>query len=155
MMLELGLRKKINIFIIPVWYNSDMNIRSMQLTDYPQVLRFWKEHYKVSSRDTKENIEVLLTKNPDISILAEEEGEIVGTALGSFDGRKGYVQKIAVAASKRGSGLGKELVSELINNLKRAGSHDIRVSCREELIPFYQKCGFELKEGLFQLQIKL
>jgi len=131
-----------------------MKIRRITPKDYPNVSRFWKKDYTFSKRDTKEKIAILLKKNPSLSVLVEENGEVIGTALASFDGRKGYIQKVAVREDYQGKGLGSRMVKEVIERVKRAGALDIRVNCSKESVSFYEKFGFKVKKGLIPLQIK-
>lgn len=71
-----------------------MLIRTITIDDYEKLFPFWKNNYFVSEMDNKEHFVLFLEKNPNLSVLAEENGNIVGTALGSYDGRRGYLQKV-------------------------------------------------------------
>jgi predicted N-acetyltransferase YhbS len=117
-------------------YAEGMEIREIDLADYTKVARFWRKYYRFSNRDTEEKIEIFLRKNPGLSVLVEEKDEIVGTALASFDGRKGYIQKVVVREDFQGRNLGLGLVKEVIKRLKKAGSLDIRVNCDKHLVFF-------------------
>lgn len=131
-----------------------MNVRSIKKDDVEVVYKFWQKHYKVSDRDTVDRIEKFITKNAGISSLAEEGGEVIGTTLGSYDGRKGYIYKVVVREDFRGTGLGKKLVKSTLDKMMEQGALDIRVNCDERLVEFYKSCGFNVKKGLVQLQIK-
>lgn len=131
-----------------------MDTRSIVNEDIEDIYEFWISNYKVSDRDTVERIKSFITKNPDISTLAEDSGKIVGTSLGSYDGRKGYIYKVVVDNEHKGTGLGAILVKETIKKMQDKGALDIRVFCDPTLIGFYEKCGFKLKEGLAHMQIK-
>jgi len=126
----------------------------MTLKDYGRVSGFWKKHYKFSKRDNRKKIEILLAKNPRLSLLAEKDGEVIGTALATFDGRKGYLQKVAIRKDCQKKGLGKKLVKVVISKLKKEGALDIRVNCDEKLVPFFKKCSFG-ESRVIVLKIKL
>ncbi len=96
---------------------------------------------------------MFLEKNPGLSTLAVDDDWIVGTALGAFDGRKGYVQKVAVKSSYRGKGLGQVLVKETIKKLRKVGALDVRVGCDKDLVSFYEQCGFKV-DGIIPMKIK-
>jgi len=85
--------------------------------------------------------------------LRDDDGQIVGTTLGSFDGRKGYIQKVAVNKDYQGKGVGQRLVNETIKKLEDAGALDIRVGCSEDLVAFYEKCGFK-RDTIVPMKIK-
>lgn len=120
-----------------------MNIRTIDLRDYQKLITFWKVHYFVNIMDNLERFELFLMKNPNLSIFAEEKGEIIGTALGSFDGRRGYIQKLVVHKDFRGKGIGKKLIKEIVKRFKVLGVLYIPISCETENVKFYEKCGFK------------
>lgn len=131
-----------------------MQIRTIVVDDFEKLSSFWKSNYFVSEMDNKEHFVLFLEKNPNLSILAEEDGEIVGTALGSYDGRRGYLQKVVTSKEMRNKGIGKQLVEEVIKRLKVAGALYVPISVEEELIPFYEKCGF-IKKDSFSMSLDL
>lgn len=124
-----------------------MRLRTITLDDHEKLIPFWKENYFVTEMDTIDHFQLFLEKNPDLSVLIEEDGEILGTALGSFDGRRGYIQKVVTRKNLRNYGIGKKVVQEIIKRLKAAGALYIPISIETELIPFYEKCGFIRKNS--------
>ena len=120
-----------------------MKFRTITIEDYEKLIPFWKENYFVNKHDSLEKFKLFLEKNPDLSILAEDNGTIIGTALGSFDGRRGYIQKIVVDKTHRREGLGQQLVQNVIEKLQAAGVTYIPISVEKELVAFYESCGFK------------
>ena len=47
-------------------------------------------------------------------LIIETDGEIVGSVLGGFDGRRGYIYHLAVVEKMKGRGVGKMLMDELV-----------------------------------------
>lgn len=125
---------------------NEIKLRPMASSDYQNVAAFWENHYelKLHKGDDEATITRLLEKNPNFSTVAIQDGAVVGTCMGAFDGRKGYIQKVAVSEELRGHGLGVKLVKATIEKLKQAGAFQIQVNCGEDLVPFYQKAGFEI-----------
>lgn len=120
-----------------------MTFREMKIEDYEKLIPFWKANYFVNEMDSKDRFILFLEKNPGLSILAEENGLIVGTALGSFDGRRGYLQKVVVDKNVRKKGLGQQLVQKVIEKLKSIGTTHIPIAIEGNLLHFYQNCGFK------------
>jgi ribosomal protein S18 acetylase RimI-like enzyme len=120
-----------------------MNIREITIADYEILIPFWKENYFVNEMDSKDRFARFLEKNQHLSVLAEENGVIHGTALGSFDGRRGYLQKVVVGKEYRKKGIGLQLVKKVIEKLKLIGATYVPISVEEENIHFYQNCGFK------------
>lgn len=120
-----------------------MVMRPITIDDYQLLLAFWRANYFISKMDNYESFRLFLDKNPNLSILAEDNGEIIGSALGSFDGRRGYLQKLVVRKDFRKKGIGSQLVDEIIKNLKELNCMYIPINVEEELVSFYESCGFK------------
>lgn len=130
-----------------------MITRAITISDFEKLKGFWIKNYKVSKRDDYSHLKVFFDKNPNLSTLIEEKSEIIGTCLASYDGRKGYIQKVVVDKDVQGKGIGKKLVTETLKKLKKVGALDIRVACDKSLIPFYESCGFVV-DNIAHLKIK-
>ena len=120
-----------------------MIIRPITIEDHSKLIPFWKTNYFVNEMDSYERFKLFLKKNPGLSILAEAGGQIVGSALGSFDGRRGYLQKLVVEKKYRKQGLGQRLVSEIIKKLKSLDTLYIPINVEQEYVSFYSRCGFK------------
>lgn len=120
-----------------------MTFREITIADYDNLISFWKTNYFVGEADSKDRLEIFLEKNPNLSLLVEENGVTLGTALGSFDGRRGYIQKVVVDKTYREKGLGKQLVEKVIAKLRTLGATYIPISVEEEFVHFYENCGFK------------
>ncbi len=120
-----------------------MKIRTIKLEDYNKLIQFWKDNYFLKGIDSFKYYKLFLRKNPHLSLLAEENDKIIGTALGSFDGRRGYIQKLVVHKDYRKKGIGKQLVKKIVKKLQNVGALYIPLNCEKELVPFYINCGFK------------
>jgi ribosomal protein S18 acetylase RimI-like enzyme len=120
-----------------------MNLRTIVIDDYQKLVPFWKKNYFVNEMDSFKRLKLFLEKNPDLSVLIEENGGIIGTALGSFDGRRGYLQKVVTDKDSRRKGMGKQLVKEVLKRLQSLGGTYIPINVEENLVTFYEKCGFK------------
>ncbi|MBI4096862.1 MAG: GNAT family N-acetyltransferase [Candidatus Levybacteria bacterium] len=125
-----------------------MSFRDITIEDYSMLVPFWKENYFVNEHDSFERFKLFLEKNPGLSLLAEDNGNIVGTVLGSYDGRRGYIQKLVVDKAHRRKGLGQELVRRVIKKLQTVGVTYIPITVEKNLLPFYEKCGFRVTEQI-------
>jgi ribosomal protein S18 acetylase RimI-like enzyme len=92
--------------------------------DYNSVLGLWQEIEKgvhVGRSDTLAEIEKKIGRDPDLFLVAELDGELVGTVLGGYDGRRGLIYHLAVAAPVRGLGIGSRLMAEVESRLRAKG----------------------------------
>ncbi len=93
----------------------------MTIDDYNAVFALWKSIHGFGIRsidDSREGIERFIKRNPTTSIVAEEEGKIVGAILCGHDGRRGCFYHVCVAEEYRMRGIGKAMVVEAMNRLK-------------------------------------
>ena len=100
-----------------------MNYRTMDIRDYDRVISLWRQCDGVSLRDadSRDGIARYLERNPGLSFVAETDREIVGTVMAGHDGKRGYIQHLAVSNSLRRQGIGSQLVEVCLQALKQAG----------------------------------
>jgi ribosomal-protein-alanine N-acetyltransferase len=80
-------------------------------------------------------------------LVAENDGGIIGFALGRSVLDEGEVLNIAVLPDSRGSGVGSELLSELLQQMRRSAVEKVYLDVRgsnESAISLYRKIGFEI-----------
>ena len=90
-----------------------MQVRVMTIEDYPQVYALWMSIHGFGIRtvdDSREGVEKFLKRNPATSVVAVEEGRIVGAILCGHDGRRGCLYHVCVAEEYRMRGIGKAMV---------------------------------------------
>ena len=96
-------------------------IRKMTMDDYDEVYTLWKKIHGFGIRsidDSREGIERFIKRNPTTSIVAEEDGKIVGAILCGHDGRRGCLYHVCVEEAYRMKGIGKAMVVEAMEMLK-------------------------------------
>lgn len=100
-----------------------MNYRRMQITDYAAVMELWQacDGLLLREADSRAGIERYLRRNPGLSFVAETGERLIGTIMAGHDGRRGYIQHLAVAASARGQGVGGRLLELCLEALKSEG----------------------------------
>ncbi len=76
---------------------------------------------RVSRSDSLDEIEKKIARDPDLFLVAESNGLVVGSVIGGFDGRRGMVYHLAVASEFRGMGVGSRLMDELESRLRSKG----------------------------------
>jgi ribosomal protein S18 acetylase RimI-like enzyme len=94
----------------------DLNLRDFRIEDYDQVVSLWRTCgllFRPSGRDGMERIAKEIEKPTALFLVVECEGKIVGTLFGTTDGRKGWINRLAVRPDHQRRGLAKRLIKEM------------------------------------------
>jgi N-acetylglutamate synthase len=99
-----------------------LKFRKFKITDYDLLISIWEVSgllYKPQGRDSRENIErEIRNKNTDF-IFCESAGKTVGAVLITSDGRKGWINRLAVIPEFRRKGIARKLIKEAERILAR------------------------------------
>ena len=104
-----------------------MKIRKLTIADYPELIRLWdraKLPSKPKGRDSRAHIAKEMACNPGFFIGAFEKDMMVGTIIASHDGRKGWLNRIAVDPDYRRHGLAQKLT---VAGEKALRKHGIKI----------------------------
>lgn len=96
-------------------------VRLMTIDDYEEVHDLWVKIRGFGIRsidDSKEGVERFLKRNPTTSVVAVEDGKVVGAILCGHDGRRGCLYHVCVDAEYRMRGIGKSMVVFCMEALK-------------------------------------
>ncbi|MDR2212839.1 MAG: GNAT family N-acetyltransferase [Pseudomonadales bacterium] len=127
--------------------------RPMSIADYDASLALWTNTAGVRLRDadSRENVEKYLSRNPDLSFVAEADGKIVGTIMAGHDGKRGYIQHLSVAAPYRRQGIASRLVSLCLDALKSEGilkSHLMVLIDNQTAQQFWTALGWQRRRDI-------
>jgi ribosomal protein S18 acetylase RimI-like enzyme len=130
--------------------SSSIRIREFEFpADYEQVFKLWKSIEKgvhVGRSDTLDEIKKKIARDPDLFLVAELNGNIIGSVIGGFDGRRGLIYHLAVSASFRGKGIGSCLMDEVESRLRAKGCLKCYLLVTEdnlEVADYYQRRGWQ------------
>ncbi|WP_368744427.1 GNAT family N-acetyltransferase [Desertibaculum subflavum] len=138
---------------------ADIEIRPMRAEDFPRMAALWKASAGVreSLGDTPEGIAMYLARNPGMSLVAEDGGQIVATVLCGHDGRRGFIHHMAVAATHRRYGVGRAMVGRCIAALADAGipkCHLFVAPDNQAGKAFWRSLGWQLRTDLEDMSIE-
>lgn len=94
----------------------------MKIEDFEQVHALWMKISGFGIRsidDSREGVERFLKRNPDCSVVAEKDGQIIGSILCGHDGRRGCLYHVCVHSDHRKQGIGKSMVVFAMQALKK------------------------------------
>ena len=125
-----------------------MKIRSLAIFDYDRIVELWKRSglsFRPSGRDREEAIQAQMAANPDFFLGAYEDNRLVGVVVATSDGRKGWINRLAVDPDFRGRGVAEALIAESEKTLRR---HGLRIFCaliedyNTSSMQLFKKCGY-------------
>lgn len=110
------------------------------------MLSLWRLAAAPTTTDDTDGVSALLERDPGALIVAESSGRIVGTVIAAWDGWRGSVYRIVVAPEFRRAGLGRGLLDEAENRLRRSGArrmHAIVVGTDPQALGFWEASDWE------------
>jgi ribosomal protein S18 acetylase RimI-like enzyme len=130
------------------------DIRKFMIDDYDALIKLWKSAglpFKPSGRDRKDSIVRELKHGNALFLVAVKDGAIIGSAFGTHDGRKGWINRVAVAPPYRRQGIAARLVNEIEEHLGDIGIGIIAClieNWNRESMVFFEKAGYKRHDDI-------
>ena len=134
--------------------DAEVAIRELRADDYDGLVALWREAglpYRPRGRDTREAIAGQLKEDTAVYLVAEIAGTMVGAVLGSHDGRKGWINRLAVLPDYGRRNVGALLVAEVERRLAARGIGIFAClveDWNEGSKAFFEKVGYKLFRGV-------
>lgn len=129
-------------------------VRTMKTEDYDGVYALWMSIKGFAMRsvdDSREGVGRFLKRNPETSVVALEDGRIVGAILCGHDGRRGCMYHVCVHRDYRMRGIGRSMVVFAMEALKREGISKVSlIAFTENDVgnAFWNRIGWTRREDL-------
>ena len=140
--------------------SSNIETREFSIGDYDAAVQIWQrvEGVEIAEGDDREGVSQFLARNSGLSRVAIDGSAIVGVALCVHDGRRGHIYHLAVDPTYQGLGLGKRLLNECLDGLRKAGVQRVIIlvaSDNKRGAEFWKRCGWEEIPGPIPMGIDL
>jgi ribosomal protein S18 acetylase RimI-like enzyme len=110
----------------------ELVIRELRTADGDALRALWKAVGFRSVGDDDRALARMARRNPGLLLVATEGSRIVGSALGGWDGRRGWLYHVATAASHRRQGIATKLVDRVEASLRELGCPKVNALVRED-----------------------
>ena len=128
-----------------------MQIRPYLERDELDVTALWNEVLPGDAphTDPATSIRQKLAVDRELFLVAEVDGQVVGTAMGGYDGHRGWIYSVAVGPLHRQRGVGSALIRRLEAELVERGCLKVNLLVRRSndgVVGFYEKLGFNVED---------
>jgi ribosomal protein S18 acetylase RimI-like enzyme len=127
------------------------------MDDWPAAYELWRtagEGVQLRPSDRREEVAKKLGHDPELFLVAEREGQVVGVIIGGWDGRRGWLHHLAVAHSARRLGIGRALVTAVEKRLRAKGCLKVNLLVRrdnQQALDLYRSMGYQDMEPMIAL----
>ncbi|NOY88220.1 MAG: GNAT family N-acetyltransferase [FCB group bacterium] len=130
------------------------NVKRLSIEDYDEIIRVWSISglpYKPKGRDRK-NMIAKEMENPNCAFFGLfESDKMIGVVIGNFDGRRGWVNRLAIDPDYRGKGLASLLIEYCEDFLRKQGAM-VMCALIEDInypsISAFQKAGYNCEHTI-------
>jgi ribosomal protein S18 acetylase RimI-like enzyme len=134
-----------------------IELRELKVEDYDEIVEVWQKAglpFKPAGRDARQEIAKQMQRNPDLFLGAFDGKKLVGVCIGTEDGRKGWINRIAVLPEYQRRGIATMMITEMERRLKSRGMGIICVLIEDWNNPslaLFQKHGYVLHKDIYYL----
>ena len=126
--------------------NTEFVIRPYNTGDESGVIDLWQRCKLTRPQNNpKLDIERKLKVNPELFLVGLIEREIIATAMGGYEGHRGWINYLAVDPRFQRNGLGRKMMDTIQSKLSTLGCPKINLQVREdnlEAVNFYKAIGY-------------
>ena len=120
-------------------------VREIRTVDGDALRALWADSGFKSLGDDDRSLARLARRNPGLVLVAAEGTRVVGSALGAWDGRRGWIYHVATARTHRRQGIAARLIAEIESGLRALGCPKVNVLVRhdnDDAAAFWQSQGY-------------
>ncbi len=124
-----------------------MNVRPYHPEDELMVIELWHKCGLVRPWNNPQlDIARKLKVNPELFLVGTREGTVIATAMGGYEGHRGWVNYLAVDPVYQRQGLGRQMMQEIEKRLLDMDCPKINLQVRDgnsSGLEFYRQIGYQ------------
>jgi ribosomal protein S18 acetylase RimI-like enzyme len=125
---------------------SGLSIRTCRPAEVEAVLELWRQADATPSlTDTADDLRRAVAGGPADVLVADVGGSVVGSVIGTFDGWRGNIYRLAVHPGYRRRGVARALVAEAERRLAQKGAKRITALVEKDhswATAFWEAAGY-------------
>lgn len=131
--------------------DSQVAIRLYCESDYDQVAELWRVQLNLSRAHNNPALSIArkMAHQPELFFVAECDGAVVGTALGGYDGHRGWLYSVAVYKEYSRRGIASKLVDHIVTRLRELDCAKVNLQVMPDNpdgIAFWEALGWVVED---------
>jgi len=130
-----------------------VHARTATLADFEGLVALWRAAgLRLRLEPVAEELASVLERDPELVLGVEDGGSIVASVLGTWDGRRGWVNRLATHPGHRGRGLARLLITELEARLRAKGCRKLNLLIEPDnaaMVAWYERLGYQRDDLIF------
>lgn len=139
---------------------SQVQIRFLGISDYDAIMDLWQRSGLTSprplGRDSRDAFAHQLEAGSGLQTVLglEKKGELIGVVVATHDGRKGWINRLAIDPDHRRKGYAKQMIAAAEQAIRSQGIHVIAALIErdnEASLELFRRAGYHLNDQICYL----
>jgi ribosomal protein S18 acetylase RimI-like enzyme len=132
---------------------SDLHVRPFEESDLEALVALLLAVFPdpAPHNEPRESIRRELGVDRELLLVGHAGGRLVATAMGGWDGHRGWLYQVAVAPDARGCGHGRAIVAAVESRLRALGCAKLNLqvlASNESALGFWRRLGYRVEERI-------